>query len=109
MDKKNLLRHQIVAERKKKGRVFAVFFILALAFILFNLFFDEMGVVKYFKLKSEEKQMEENLVRLENEISAIKEEISAIGTDPFYIEKQAREDLGLAKPDEYIFKIDKDK
>ncbi|MBF0338535.1 MAG: septum formation initiator family protein [Nitrospirae bacterium] len=109
MDKKNLLRRQIVKERRHRGRLFVVFFFLALVFILFNLFYDEMGLFNYFKLRSEEKRMEDDIARIEMEISAIKDEIKAIGTDPFYIEKKAREDLGLAMPDEYIYKIEKDK
>ncbi|MBF0538062.1 MAG: septum formation initiator family protein [Nitrospirae bacterium] len=109
MDKRNLLRRQIVTERRKKGRVFVAFFLLALVFILFNLFYDEMGLFNYFKLKSEETRMEEDIAKIEMEISSIKDEIKAIGTDPFYIEKKAREDLGLAMPDEYIYKLDKDK
>ncbi len=89
--------------------MFVVFFLFALVLILFNLFYDEMGLFNYFRLKSEEQRMEEDIARLEMEISSVKDEIKAIGTDPFYIEKKAREDLGLAMPDEYIYKLEKNK
>jgi cell division protein FtsB len=73
---------------------------------MFDLVFDEMGVLRYMKLKKEEMILEQGLSDMEKSISKLKEEIGVISSDPFYIEKQAREDLGLAKPDEYIFKYE---
>lgn len=82
---------------------FAVFFFL----IVYSMFIDNMGLVKYLHLKAQERMMEQRISSLEGGIASLKEEIVRINKDPFYIEKQAREDLGMAKPDEYIFKYDK--
>jgi cell division protein FtsB len=97
------LRGQIVSERRRKVRITLVMFAIVLVIIGLNLIFDEAGFIKYINLKKEEKVIEQNIAKIEKEITALKEEIIEIKTDPFHIEKQAREDLGLAKPDEYVF------
>ena len=84
-------------------RITLVMFAVVLVIIGLNLIFDEAGFIKYINLKKEEKVIEQNIAKIEKEITALKEEIIEIKTDPFHIEKQAREDLGLAKPDEYVF------
>ncbi|MBF0320077.1 MAG: septum formation initiator family protein [Nitrospirae bacterium] len=97
------LRGQIVSERRRRVRITLAMFAIVLVIIGLNLIFDEAGFIKYINLKKEEKVIEQNIARIEKEITALKEEIIEIKTDPFHIEKQAREDLGLAKPDEYVF------
>ncbi len=95
-----------MTERKRRSRVFVFIFTVAFVLIMFDLVFDEMGVLRYMKLKKEERILEQSLSDIEKNIVKLKEEIGVIRSDPFYIEKQAREDLGLAKPDEYIFKYE---
>jgi cell division protein FtsB len=107
MKNRNTLRNQLVLERKRRGRLFLLAFSLFFLFIVYNIFIDNMGFVKYLHLKAQERMMEQRINSLEAGIASLKEEISRINKDPFYIEKQAREDLGMAKPDEYIFKYDK--
>jgi cell division protein FtsB len=108
LEPKRSLRKQIVSEREKKTRVFLVLFIVIFCLAAGKLFFDDMGIVKYFYLKKEEKLLVENISKLETGITRLNDEIKRVNVDPFYIEKQAREDLGLAKPDEEIFIIEKD-
>ncbi|HDD64931.1 MAG TPA: septum formation initiator family protein [Firmicutes bacterium] len=43
--------------------------------------------------------------RLERENKILEEKINRLKTDPYYIEKIARENYGLLKDGEYIFKI----
>ncbi|MBF0566571.1 MAG: septum formation initiator family protein [Nitrospirae bacterium] len=109
VEQKKSLRKQIVSERKKKSRVFLVLFIVIFGLLLGKLFFDDMGLVKYFYLKREEKLLVENMSKMDRNVAQLKDEIKRISVDPFYIEKQAREDLGLTKQDEQIFIIEKEK
>jgi cell division protein FtsB len=44
---------------------------------------------------------------IERDNARIRSEITSIREDPYYKEKHAREDFGLAKPDEYIFQYDR--
>ncbi|MEO5360937.1 MAG: septum formation initiator family protein [Nitrospirota bacterium] len=97
------LRGQIVSERKRRIRITLIMFAIVLTIIGLNLVFDEAGFIKYVNLKKEENIHEQNIAKIEKEIAALKEEILEIKADPFQIEKQAREGLGLTKPDEYVF------
>ncbi len=45
------------------------------------------------------------IARLERENKLLEEKIRKVKTDPYYIEKIARENYGLLKDGEYIFKI----
>lgn len=70
--------------------------------------FSERGLLKVISLKSELQEMESfnESIRLENE--ECKEYIHLLSQDTRYIEKQAREELGLLKEGEivYFFKND---
>ena len=70
--------------------------------------FSERGLIKFISLKSELRKMEEfnNTLQLENE--ELKEYINLLNEDPRYIEKLAREELGLLEKEElvYFFEID---
>ncbi|MCG6552207.1 MAG: septum formation initiator family protein [Candidatus Magnetominusculus sp. LBB02] len=104
---KKSLRSQIVSERKRRVRATLILFAIVLTIIGLNLIFDKAGFITYVNLKKEEKTYEQSIAKIEKDIAALKEEIVDIKTDPFQIEKQAREGLGLAKPDEYVFLYNK--
>ena len=50
-------------------------------------------------------QVETQLRTLEEENRSLRRQVADLKTDPYQIEKLAREDLGLAYPDELIFEI----
>ena len=65
--------------------------------------FSERGLIKVISLKSELRKMEEfnNNLQLENE--ELKEYIILLNEDPRYIEKLAREELGLLEKEELVY------
>jgi len=103
----NLLRKQVVSEVRKRRLVFFTIVLLSFIYLFINLTFGNMGILRYIELNKTK-------TRLETEIKEISEENKQLGLqtdllkkDPFYSEKYAREDFGLAKPDEYIFQYDR--
>ncbi len=103
----NLLRKQVVSEVRKRRLVFFTLVLLSFIYLFINLTFGNMGLLRYIELNKTK-------TRLETEIKEISEENKQLGLqtdllkkDPFYSEKYAREDFGLAKPDEYIFQYDR--
>ena len=67
------------------------------------MFFNEISKV-YF-LKNENKRIEKKIEGLEARNSAYREEIKAMKQDKRYIEKILREELGMIKEKEKIFRF----
>ena len=103
----NLLKRQIQNERKKRRLVVYTLFLLICCYIVFSVLFDDMGIIKYVNLKKNEKRLIQEIASLQSENIRIEKEIKQLTENPFYLEKHARENLNLSKPDEYIFLYDK--
>jgi cell division protein FtsB len=99
------LRGQVRREWKKRTLVFFTFILGAFSLLSYSLLFGDMGVVKYFELKQNKSRLENEIVRLDRENKALSEQVNSLRKDPYYIEKYAREEYGLAKPDEVIFQF----
>ncbi|MCY3826832.1 MAG: septum formation initiator family protein [Candidatus Dadabacteria bacterium] len=79
----------------------AVYSVIAVAVAL--VFFNEISKV-YF-LKNENKRIEKRIEDLEAQNRAYREEIKALKQDERYIEKILREELGMIKDKEKIFRF----
>ncbi len=99
------LRGQVRREWKKRTIVFFSIVLGILALLSYSLLFGDMGVVKYVELKQNRARLENEIVRLDKENKALSEQVNSLRKDPYYIEKYAREEYGLAKPDEVIFQF----
>ena len=75
----------------------------ALALMLFFLVFGEWGLLHYHRLSEERRSLEERSQALQRENELLREKIYRISKDDRYLEKIAREDLGLARKGEIIF------
>lgn len=99
------LRQQVTAERKKSAVIFFTIIILALLYIGTTMLIGNLGLIKYLGLKKTKDNLASEIHTLENENKLMKTQIDALKNDPYYIEKNAREEFGLARPDEYIFQF----
>lgn len=99
------LRQQVTVERKRRNIIFFTIITLVFLYIGTTLIFGDMGLIKYLKLKKTKNNLETEISVLEKENKILKSQINALKEDPYYIEKYAREEFGLAKPDEYIFQF----
>lgn len=87
--------------RPQKFIRLAVYSVIAVVVAL--IFFNEISKV-YF-LKNENKRIEKRIEDLEAQNSAYREEIKALKQDERYIEKILREELGMIKDKEKIFRF----
>jgi len=81
-----------------------LFLILVIIESLFLLFW---GIKSYYTINLSQKEIrkvEEKLNQLKLENQRLKEQINSL-EDHFYLEKMAREKLGLAKKGEIVYKI----
>ena len=77
-------------------------------FVLALLVHDAFGAHGFLAMRRTQNAIEKvrkDIARLNKENRQLADEVKALKTDPRYIEKIAREDLGLAKDGEVIIKI----
>ena len=102
------LRQQVTVERRRRNIIFFTIVTLAFFYIVIALVLGNMGFLKYTALTKTKNTLGTEINTLEKENKALKAHVSALKNDGFYIEKYAREEYGLAKPDEYIFQFKDD-
>ncbi len=94
-------------------KIFHLFFkniliILIVLFIIWMSFFDENSLYRHLKIKKEIKKQEEKIQNYKNENDKFQSTIEIYETDTINptFEKILREEYGLAKENEIIFKIE---
>jgi len=103
----NLLRKQVISEIKKRRLIFFTIVLLSFLYLAISFVFGDMGFLRYKELHYKKTHLETQIHELSEENEQLKSQIKLIKEEPFYTEKHGREDLGLAKPDEYIFLYDR--
>jgi len=103
----NQLRKQVASERKKRKLIFFTVIFLSFLYLFISLMFGDMGLLQYRELSRKKMHLEAQVKEIRRDNEQIRSEIKSIREDPFYKEKHAREDFGLAKPDEFIFQYDR--
>jgi cell division protein FtsB len=106
MNYNNLLRKQVVSEIKKRRLIFLTLSFLVFFYLIISLIFGDMGLIKYMELNKKRAELENQIKQIEIENKNLRSDIRKLKEDPFYMEKHAREDFNLARPDEYIFRYD---
>lgn len=81
--------------------------LLGLLLVLFSVLtiLGERGALHLLRLRSEKMRLDEQNYRLQNENEALRERISRIRHNDFYLEKLAREELNMARPGEVIYRF----
>ncbi|NCO67527.1 MAG: hypothetical protein COY75_05860 [Nitrospirae bacterium CG_4_10_14_0_8_um_filter_41_23] len=103
----NLLRKQVVSEIRKRRLIFFTIILLSFIYLLTSLIFGDMGIIRYRELSKTKTHLKTQIEEISKENKQLRAQITSLKEDPFYTEKHAREDFGLAKPDEYIFQYDR--
>jgi cell division protein FtsB len=99
------LRQQVAVERRRRNTIFFTIVMLAFLYMGMAVLFGNMGLIKYVTLAKTKNRLEAEIKTIDKENKALKTHVTALKDDNFYIEKYAREEYGLARPDEYIFQF----
>jgi len=67
--------------------------------------FGSHGLLAMHRTQAQVKQLRSEIDRLHQENSELTQEVKALRTDPKAVERIAREEMGLARPGEMIFKL----
>ncbi len=63
------------------------------------------GLPRLRHLEQERLRTEEQISRLSQEISELRAEVEQIKSDPAAVERVARDELGLVRPNEFVFQF----
>lgn len=98
---------QKVKERTaSKGRtVKRILLLLAFAFVAYRFFAGPYGFVQIHQLWKEKNNLEEESKALQAELIDMEIEKQRLTDDEFYLEKQARERLGMVKEGEKVYRV----
>lgn len=77
----------------------------AFALLLVQDVFGAHGLIAMCRSQKEAAQIQQEINRLNEENRQLQDRVKALKSDPGAVERIAREDMGLARPGEYIFKL----
>lgn len=77
----------------------------ALALLLLQDIFGTHGLIAMRRSQREANQVQKEISQINEENRRLEERVRALKSDPEAIERIAREEMGLARPGEYIFKL----
>lgn len=103
------LDRQIKAERKLVSYVIYTVGVLLTVFLLVKLFFGGMGLFRYLELKDRRDALAAEVEEINRLNAVLDASLREFKGNDFYLEKYAREDYGLKKPDEFVFIYEKAK
>lgn len=81
------------------------FIAAGLALLLLQDVFGNHGVLAMRRSQQEAREVEQQINQMNEENRQLEAKVKALKTDPQAIERIAREEMGLARPGEYIFKL----
>lgn len=79
------------------------YFLVAFAFFVYMLLFDQNDIFTQFELKSELRELEDNKAYYQERIKETKKDLNDLLTDNTHLEKFAREKYLMKRPNEEIF------
>jgi cell division protein FtsB len=106
MNSHQLLRKQVTAELKKRRLIFLTIAILSLLYLVISFTFGETGLLRYLQLSEKKSQLIREIGEVEAQNSRLQVDTKRLRENPFYLEKHARENFEMARPDEYVFKYE---
>ncbi len=106
MNSHKLLRKQVTSEIKKRRLIVFTLMFLSLLYLAITFMFGNSGFLRYLELKEKRGHLGQEVKAIEAGNSRLRSDVKQLKENPFYVEKHAREDLGMARPDEYVFKYE---
>ena len=88
------------ARRKKLILAAGVLFSI---YLLASFILGEMGLVKYYRMKSQCHALSDTIAKLRSDNARLTREVHSLRSDPAYLERIARDKLGLARPGEIVY------
>lgn len=105
MDK--TFRKQVNSELKRRRYVVYTILLLSFIYLAAGLLLGDRGVMRYLQLKEREGSLKTELSAINDDNEKLRSIIESYEENDFFVEKNARENFGLAGPGEYIYLYEK--
>jgi len=101
--KRNYIKTDRSARAARWKRLFIGACILLSAYFLASFILGEMGLIKYYRMKEQYNSLTAEIARLKRDNANLRTNVHSLKNDPAYIERIARDKLGLARPGEIVY------
>ncbi|MBF0431912.1 MAG: septum formation initiator family protein [Fibrobacteria bacterium] len=92
---------------QKKKKWLRWVFVLFLVWVGYSWLSGNSGIINQVRLYQENKELQSKLDSLETVKKEIDVQRARLRSDKFYLEKVIREELGMAKPEEKVYRLRK--
>ncbi len=92
-------------EKNTSGRIISLIYLVLFLAIAAFLLFNQSGIIKYYKLKSEYELLQTRIADAKNQIFKLENELDSLKTELVKVEHVAREKYLMLKPNEKGIKI----
>ncbi|HEY6012334.1 MAG TPA: septum formation initiator family protein [Nitrospirota bacterium] len=103
MRKRNYVRTDRNVRKARRKKLLIAAGVLLVLYLLISRVLGEMGVVKYYRMKAQYHALTEDIARLKQDNAKLTKDVRALRSDPAYVERIARDKLGLARPGEIVY------
>ncbi len=85
--------------------ILLLFTILSILYAFYTVFFGKHNIFKFIQKEQIRQKLQTEIAQIKNENMKLEKEIYFLKTDTFFIEKKAREDLGMVKEGDEVYII----
>jgi len=103
MRKKNYIKTERSAKIVLWKNLLMAAGVLLLLYFLVTRVVGEMGVVKYYRMKAQYYDLTGEIAKLKQDNIRLRKDVDSLKNDPAYLERVARDKLGLARPGEIVY------
>ena len=103
MSKRNTMKGERSTRSPLRKRLAIAAGALLSIYLLVSFIFGEMGVVKYYRMRIQYREVSKEIAALRQANVQLSQEVHSLRTDAAYLERIARDKLGLARPGEIVY------
>jgi cell division protein FtsB len=103
MRKRNYIKTERSARIVLWKNLLIVAGVLLVLYFLVTRVVGEMGMVKYYRMKAQYSALTEEIAKLKQDNVRLRKDVDSLKNDPAYLERVARDKLGLARPGEIVY------
>lgn len=103
MRKRNYLKTDRVNSASRRKKLLIGAGVLLVLYLVASFIFGEMGLVKYFRMQAQYTALTKEIALLKRDNAKLRKNVYALKNDSAYVERIARDKLGLARPGEIVY------